>query len=127
MLMYHGLADVLIPPQGSINYYNRVATQMGGLAAIQSFYRFFLIPGMTHGIGNGATNVNANPPLPTHDQLYNAVTDWVEKGIAPVRIDISTTATTQFPVVKSRPICAYPQKATYTSGNPELAASYVCS
>ena len=23
MLMYHGLADVLIPPQGSITYYNR--------------------------------------------------------------------------------------------------------
>jgi hypothetical protein len=36
MIMYHGLADVLIPPQGSVNYYNRVAAQMGGIGAIQS-------------------------------------------------------------------------------------------
>lgn len=43
--MYHGLADVLIPAQGSINYYNRVLSQMGGLAAVQSFYRLYLIPG----------------------------------------------------------------------------------
>ena len=27
LIMYHGLADVLIPPQGSINYYHRVADQ----------------------------------------------------------------------------------------------------
>jgi len=127
MLMYHGLADVLIPPQGSINYYNRVANQMGGIASIQSFYRFFLIPGMTHGIGNGTTNVNANPPLPTHDQLYNALTDWVERGVAPVRIDISSTATPSFPVVKSRPICLYPAKATYTGGDVNVASSYACA
>lgn len=127
MIMYHGLADTLIPPQGSINYYNRVAAQMGGIAAIQSFYRFYLVPGMAHGLSNGTTNTNANPPLPTHDQLYNALTDWVEKGIAPTRIDISTAATTAFPVVKSRPICPYPQKATYTSGDPNTATAYTCS
>jgi feruloyl esterase len=127
MIMYHGLGDVLIPPQGSINYYNRVANQMGGIASIQTFYRFYLIPGMTHGIGNGETNVNANPPLPTHDQLYNALTDWVEKGIPPSRIDISTTPTTTFPIVKSRPICPYPQKGTYTGGDVNAASSYTCS
>jgi feruloyl esterase len=127
MIMYHGLADVLIPPQGSINYYNRVANQMGGIAAIQSFYRFYLVPGMAHGLSNGATNVNANPPLPTHDQLYNALTDWVEKGIAPARIDISTASTPTFPVVKSRPICPYPQKATYVGGDINVTASYTCS
>jgi Tannase and feruloyl esterase len=127
MIMYHGLADVLIPPQGSINYYNRVANQMGGIASIQSFYRFYLVPGMAHGLSNGTTNANANPPLPTHDQLYNALTDWVEKGIAPARIDIATAATATFPVVKSRPICPYPQKATYVSGDINAAGSYVCT
>jgi feruloyl esterase len=127
MIMYHGLADVLIPPQGSINYYNRVANQMGGIASIQGFYRFYLVPGMAHGLSNGATNANANPPLPTHDQLYKALTDWVEKGVAPTRIDISTTATTAFPTVKSRPICSYPQKAAYVSGDPNVSGSYTCS
>jgi len=127
MIMYHGLADVLIPPQGSINYYNRVANQMGGIPAIQSFYRFYLVAGMAHGLSNGATNANANPPLPTHDQLYNALTDWVERGIAPTRIDIASAATATFPVVKSRPLCLYPQKATYVGGDINVTSSYACS
>jgi len=64
MLMYHGLADVLIMPQGSVNYYQRVLREMGGLHAVKRFYRLFLVPGMTHGLGNGTSNPNANPPLP---------------------------------------------------------------
>lgn len=127
MVMYHGMSDVLIPPQGSINYYNRVATQMGGIPAIQNFYRFYLVPGMTHGLGNGTSNTAAVVPLPTAGQLYQLVTDWVEKGTAPGRLDIASTVTTTAPVASSRPLCVYPLKATYTSGSVTAAASYTCS
>jgi hypothetical protein len=132
MLLYHGLADVLIMPQGSINYYNRVVKEMGGLKKVQKFYRFFLIPGMTHGLGNGTTNPNANPPLPANaasgmTQLYSVLTDWVERGKAPTRIDIYSAVTPTFPVAKSRPICLYPKKATYVSGDINAASSYVCA
>ena len=131
MLLYHGLADVLIMPQGSINYYNRVAREMGGLTAVQKFYRFFLVPGMTHGLGNGTTNPNANPPLPGDasggtQQLYDVLTNWVEKGIAPTQIVITSPVTTAFPVAKSRPVCMYPAKATYVAGDINSASSYVC-
>ncbi|MES2257135.1 MAG: tannase/feruloyl esterase family alpha/beta hydrolase [Pseudomonadota bacterium] len=126
LLMYHGLADTLIPPQGSINYYNRVANQMGGIAAIQSFYRFYLVPGMAHGFANGTANPNANPPLPTNEQLYALLTDWVEKNAPPGTVGITTGASPAGPA-KSRPLCLYPQKATYTSGDPNQAASYTCS
>jgi feruloyl esterase len=51
----------------------------------------------------------------------------VERGKAPKRIDIFTAATTAFPVVKSRPICVYPEKAEYVSGDLNVASSYVCS
>lgn len=127
LLAYHGQADQLVPSQGTINYYNRVAAQMGGISEIQNYYRFYLVSGMAHALANGTTNTNANPPLPTHAQLYQALTDWVEKGVAPGRIDISTVASTTFPTVKSRPLCLYPQKATYVSGDPNTAASYICS
>jgi feruloyl esterase len=127
LLVYHGLADVLVPPQGTINYVNRVAAQMGGMSAIQSFYRFYLVPGMSHGFSNGTTNAAANPPLPTRDQLYAALTDWVEKGIAPTRIEATIAAGPTNPVAKSRPICPYPQKATYVSGDVNVSASYTCS
>ena len=125
--MYHGLADTLVPPQGTINYYNRVAAQMGGIPAIQSFYRFYLVPAMGHGFSNGTSNTAANPPLPTNAQLYALLTDWVEKGIAPGNVNITTTVSATNPVQKSRPICLYPLKATYTSGDPNQAASYPCS
>ena len=137
MLMYHGLSDVLIMPQGSVNYYERVIRELDGLDEVQKFYRFFLVPGMAHGFSNGTTNPNANPPLPGTagadgvadgtSQLYDALTAWVERNVAPSRIDISTVATTAFPVVKSRPICAYPKKAAYAGGDVNLATSYVCA
>jgi len=133
MLVYHGLADVLIMPQGQVNYYERVVREMGGLHAVKKFYRLFLVPGMSHGLANGTTNPNANPPLPGGvgpsgtTQLYDVLTHWVEKGIAPTRIDISSPVTPAFPVAKSRPICAYPKKATYVGGDINVASSYVCA
>jgi feruloyl esterase len=132
MLMYHGLADVLIMPQGSVRYYNSVVHEMGSLHAVQRFYRFFLIPGMTHGLGNGTTNAAANPPLPRNaasgtQQLYDVLTSWVENGAAPTRIDISSAVTTTFPVAKSRPICLYPMKSKFIGGDINVASSYICA
>jgi feruloyl esterase len=86
---------------------------------------------MAHGFSNGTTNPAANPPLPGSagadgvadgtSQLYDALTAWVERGVAPSRIDISTADGT-----KSRPICAYPEKAKYVRGDVNAASSYVC-
>ncbi len=56
-------------------------------------------------------------------QLYDVLTAWVEKGVAPSRIDIATVSTP----VKSRPICAYPKKAKWVGGDVNVASSYVCA
>jgi feruloyl esterase len=125
LLHYHGLSDELIMPQGSINYYNRVTSQMGGLAAVQPFYRLFLIPGYGHGSSNGTSNPAANGPAPTAGQLYAVLTDWVEKGSAPDSVVMSAPSST--PAARTLPICAYPKKATYTSGDPNVAATYTCN
>nr|WP_315593817.1 tannase/feruloyl esterase family alpha/beta hydrolase [uncultured Cupriavidus sp.] len=126
LIMYHGLADSLIKTGGSVNYYNRVLAKMGGTASVQNFYRLYLIPGMFHGLSNGSANPNANPPLPTNAQLYDALTNWVEKGIAPGRIDIATAVTATFPTQKSYPLCVYPMKAAFVAGDPILTTSYTC-
>jgi hypothetical protein len=122
MLMYHGLSDGLVPPQGSINYYNRVANLMGGFPAIQDFYRFFLVPGMGHTFSNGTANPSATPPVPSNAQLYSILTDWVEKGVVPARLTVSA-----FPTPKTGALCPYPSKPTYVGGDPNQAASYSCS
>jgi len=124
LVMMHGLNDAVIPAQGSINYYNRVASKMNGIDGIQDFYRFYLIPGFGHGVANGTTNSSANPPTPGGRQIYDLVVDWVEKGAAPAdRIEL-TPATQGGPTA---PACAYPKKRTYVSGDINLSASYSCS
>lgn len=124
MITIHGLADEVIFPQGSIHYYNQVAARAGGLPAVEAFYKLYLVPGMGHANANGTSNPAANPPAPSHGQVYKLLTAWVEQGTAPDRVDIQSPSAT--PVAKSQPICPYPRKATYRSGDPFVAASYVC-
>lgn len=121
LIMYHGLNDEVIPSQGSVNYYNRVIGQMGGLAGVQSFYKLYMIPGMGHGSPNGTANPSAKPPIPAPGQMYQKLTDWVEQAVTPDRVELSNMDNSI-----SQPICPYPKKASYQSGNPLVAASYGC-
>jgi hypothetical protein len=125
ILSYHGLADQLVPPQGTVNYYNRVAAEMGGFDPLQSFYRLYFVPGMAHGFSNGSAVQSATPPLPSNEDLYRLLTAWVENGVQPPsRVDLSTAPTAPLPA--SRPICLYPLKPTYLGGSPLAAVSYAC-
>jgi len=128
MLVYHGTADTLIPFQGTLNYYDRlnarVANDPVAPLITKNFYRLFLVPGMAHGFSNGTTNTAANPPLPTIDQLYAALTGWVENGNSPEQLQISTPATA--PAQASALICSYPARPVFTGTDPRTAAAYAC-
>lgn len=135
ILTYHGLADDKIFPAGSVNYFERVAAQMGGASTVQSFYRLFLIPGLAHDSSfstsasidpaTGAQISTAKMPLPQpaagRDEMFQALRDWVEKGIAPAQIMVSSSDGTA-----SRPLCLYPQIVHYDGGSVNSAASYSC-
>ena len=132
MLMYHGLADVLIMPQGSIHYYNSVVREMGSLRAVQRFYRFFLIPGMTHGLGNGTTNADRQPAAASQRRQRHAAAlrradelGRERRGADANRHRLGGDPT--FPVAKSRPICLYPTKAKFIGGDINVASSYACT
>src|SRR5262249_615713 len=96
IISYHGLADVLIMPQGSTNYFSRISAAVGGDTEVNKFNRLFLIPGMGHCGGIGSMSGSAGPPLNTNNvplpatnqlgqpiQLFNALVDWVENNNAP--------------------------------------------
>lgn len=134
VLSYHGLSDQLIAPQGSLNYFDRLAQRMGGADTVQAFNRLFFIPGLGHtsafnataAIGlSGATTPATAVPLPQpatgRDELFNALRAWVEKGVAPERIELSAAAGGL-----SLPICAHPKKPALSGSNPNEAASYTC-
>ena len=126
LIQYHGTYDQQIPYQGSVHYYERVLAKMGGLDAVQPFYRFYVIPAMAHGPVNGASNPDANPPTTGlfTGQIYKLLTDWVEKDVAPENVVIHSASNK--PVAKSLPMCAYPKEITYVSGDPYVAKSYTC-
>ena len=109
MLTWHGLADQLIFPNGTTDYYNRVLaldSQAG------DFYRFFEAPGTAHceaGVG----------PYP-NDTLA-ALVRWVEDGRAPETL----TAVGRDGTVRG--LCPYPLVQRYVGGDPKVPGSFTCS
>ncbi len=116
---------MLIPPQGSINYYTRLSNFMGGVRKTNEFNRLYMISGMSHcaGVGSVGPGANANTvPLPAPGQFFNALTSWVEQGQAPDALVLNSANHSV-----SLPICPYPQKATYHGSGPiTSASSYSC-
>jgi pimeloyl-ACP methyl ester carboxylesterase len=116
ILFYHGWSDPWFSPLDTLNYYERMAKDSGGLEQVrENSSRFYAVPGMGHCTSGAAT-------LDRFDFL-NAVVDWVEQGKAPESV-IATGAAFSG---RSRPLCAYPQSARYRGqGNPEDAANFEC-
>lgn len=74
LIMTLGTADSVVPYHASIDYYERVIERLGGLGQAQSFFRFYVVPGLAHGGGPGINQ----PP-----NLLDVVRAWREKGTAP--------------------------------------------
>lgn len=125
LLSWHGWNDEAIPIQGTMQYYDRVVETMGGVEAVQAFFRLYLVPGGGHMSPQGTANPDANPPVPAHGQFYRLLVDWVEHGTAPGRVDVESPL--DVPVKRSQPICPYPGKVTYVGGDPNVASSFACS
>ncbi len=77
LVMTLGTADSVVPYHASIDYYERVIERIGGLDQVQSFFRFYVVPGLAHGGGPGINQ----PP-----NLLEAVRAWREQGTAPVAL-----------------------------------------
>ena len=145
VLMYHGIADGLVPTKGSELYYNRTLEAMG--PNIDDFFRLFLVPGMQHCAG---TVVNAPwyfaggsqasvigtdawsvPGFSDkkHDALL-ALMAWTEHGSAPDEIVATAWKSTYAPasgVLQQRPLCPYPKMAKWNGvGDVKVASSWSC-
>jgi feruloyl esterase len=117
IVMWHGLADPLIYPRGSVDYYTRVQQAMGGAEAAARFVRLFLAPGVGH-CGGGAG------PAPSGQ--FEAVVRWVEDGRAPDTLD-AVTRNAAGAVTRARVLCPYPRVAHYKgSGSTDDAKNFEC-
>jgi feruloyl esterase len=119
MLIVHGTSDPIFSANDSIDYVQKLSAAQGGDAATRDFARLFLVPGMNHCSASGG------PATDVYDAL-TPLADWVEKGVAPDRIVAKAAASAPWPG-RTRPLCPYPQVATYNgSGSLEDAASFSC-
>ena len=116
LLQYHGWADPGIAPGSSVNYYNSVLEAMGGRAKVDRSYRLFMVPGMGHCAGGDGTS--------TFD-MAAALDLWVTSGKPPEQIVASKVVNGV--TVRTRPLCPYPQVATYKgNGSTDDAANFSC-
>jgi pimeloyl-ACP methyl ester carboxylesterase len=116
MIIWHGDADQLIFPRGTINYFERVRAANGGAKRVDDSIRLFLAPGVGHcGGGDGPAPVG----------VFEDVVNWVEKGAAPKTVQASRKKPDGTTV--TRPLCPYPTTAKWTGkGSADEAANFMC-
>jgi len=115
ILMYAGWSDRGIPPGYITEYYKNVLARTN-VPKVRDAARLFMVPGMGHCGGGDGTS--------TFDMLA-ALDRWVEKGQAPDQIAASRVK--DGVTDRTRPLCPYPQVATYKgNGSIDEAANFVC-
>jgi Tannase and feruloyl esterase len=114
LLMTYGWADQVLEPMMGVNYYERAVARNG--ARTVDFFRLFMVPGMTHCSGGNGTD--------QFDSM-TAMINWVEKGKAPDVLHAARVVDKT--VVRTRPLCPYPQVARYSGrGSIDDAADFRC-
>lgn len=119
LLIWHGWSDPAIPPEMSIDLYERIrrdTTSRPGQPSVDDAVRLFMMPGVQHcGGGTGLTFFDA----------LGAMEQWVEHGHAPEQIVASQIVDAK--VARSRPVCAYPKSAHYRgTGDSNVADTFEC-
>lgn len=114
IIMTHGTIDDFITPYNSIAYYQRQQAQFGQ-SRLDSFLRFYVIPGLGHGFGRFHATFDSLP----------ALQQWVEQGKAPAGV-VATDGNEG--ANRTRPLCEYPKwpKFTGAAGTENSASSFTC-
>jgi hypothetical protein len=114
LIVTYGWADSILQPMAGVNYYEQATAKNG--PTTPDFFRLFMVPGMAHcggGIG------------PDRHDPVTAIIGWVEKGKAPESMVASRVVDNK--VVRTRPLCPYPQVARYSGqGSMDEAANFSC-
>jgi feruloyl esterase len=100
LIMVSGSSDQLVPYHGSLDYYERVIEHFGSLEKVQSFFKFYIIPGMGHGSAPG---------------IFEALIAWREKGAAPEILHDKRTVAGKIQL--DLPVYPYPTKIRWDTAS----------
>jgi feruloyl esterase len=115
LILSGGWNNALVPAGAVLDYYASVEAKVG-LQDTRNGVRLYMVPGMIE--------CNGGPGTDTFDML-GVMRRWVERGEAPSVVPASRIE--HGTVVRTRPLCPYPQVATYRgSGSTDDARNFVC-
>jgi len=111
LILVHGTADMVIPTNSSVDYYERVEAKLG-VEAAKSFARLYLVPGLGHGFGKFDGGFDTIGTLDA----------WADRGIAPEDLVVTDNHSG-----RTRPLCEWPAWPRYDGvGDVNRAASFAC-
>ena len=141
LLMVSGAHDPCVPFAEGLNYYESVIEKQGSLEETRSFFRYFIIPGYSHGyqmcggvdwLGEHIEQINYAGNPYAWCGLLEEMRSWVEEGKAPEYI--LGTGFSDSPVLGNRgpvqivdfqrPIYAYPYGTMYIGGDVKKPESF---
>lgn len=115
LILSGGWNNALVPAGAVLDYYKNVEAKVG-IEDTRQGVRLYMVPGMIE--------CNGGPGTDTFD-LLGVMQRWVEHGQAPG--DVPASRVEHGKVVRTRPLCPYPQVATYRgSGSTDDANNFVC-
>ncbi len=115
LILSGGWNNALVPAGAVLDYYERVRATLGPAQA-QRAVRLYMVPGMIE--------CNGGPGTDTFDML-GVMRNWVERNQAPNEVIASRVEHGK--VLRTRPLCPYPQVATYRGrGSTDDAGSFSC-
>jgi hypothetical protein len=113
-LMVHGTTDATIPTGSTTEFYTMLQQRFDP-KTLDSFVRFYLIPGFGHGRGVFEAGFDA----------LGVLDRWVETGVAPGPLQVKDNHGGAHG--RTRPLCDYPSWPRYLQGDPGDAASFRCT
>ena len=115
LILSGGWNNALVPAGAVLDYYKSVEAKLG-IEDTRQGVRLYMVPGMIE--------CNGGPGTDTFDML-GVMRRWVESRQAPSAVTASRIEHGK--VVRTRPLCPYPQVATYRgSGSTDDANNFVC-
>jgi feruloyl esterase len=115
LILSGGWNNALVPAGAVLDYYQRVEASIGREDTARSV-RLYMVPGMIE--------CNGGPGTDTFD-LLGVMRRWVERNEAPREVLASRVEHGK--VMRTRPLCPYPQVATYQGkGSTDDAANFSC-
>jgi hypothetical protein len=140
LILIHGWGDMALQPRLTIDYYERVRTQMGAEAAANVVV-LYMVPGMAHGFGGSGPNAFGQVMAPPADaspstNIGSTLIAWVEKQQRPGPViaakydnDIKALIVPQeMTASRTRPLCLYPQVARWNGkGSVDEAKNFACA